>query len=188
VMPTEAPDPPACPLTDPVVLDPPLPVAGPRSLDTLPVPNRRDREVARSEILEAQVSGMMRTLAAGQVYWIPNFGLHVTRSGPNELTVIEGVKRETVTSRLVIFREVCRRLGVVFRIMDHAIFPPESPEDMVWANAWKPSPPLDKEATRYEPRTADTDALAAPSLAPLYREAEARLPPRAPRATGMEVV
>ncbi|RJV02652.1 MAG: hypothetical protein DWC11_01005 [Candidatus Poseidoniales archaeon] len=181
-------DPPPSPPLDLPVLDPPMPVAGPRSSDSLPAPNRRDREVARSDLLEAQVMRMMRTLAAGQVYWIPNFGLHVTRSGPSELTVIEGVMRETVTSRLVILNEVCRRLGVVFRIMDHAVFPPEAPEDMVWANAWKPMPPLDVQHPRYEPRSTDDSMRSSPSLAPLFLEAEAKLTPRAQDASSMEVV
>lgn len=163
-------------------------VAGPRPPDTLPLPSERDRLVARSDLLEAQVSGMMRTLAAGQVHWIRNFGLHITRSGPNEITVIEGVMRESVTSRLIILNEVCKRLGVTFRIMDHAVFAPESPEDMVWANAWKPSPPLASHPSPFEPRLTVDEAISTPSLASLCTAAEAALSPRVHDASSMEVV
>lgn len=165
-----------------------LPLAGPRPADALPAPNERDRWIARSDLLEAQVTGMMRTLAAGQVHWIRNFGLHVTRSGPNEMTVIEGVMRETVTSRLVILNEVCKRLGVVLRIMDHAVFAPDSPEDMAWARAWKPSPPLGMGEEPYERRCTGPEASSEPSLAPMFIAAEAALAPQARDASSMEVV
>lgn len=187
-MQTNPSDPTASPPVDPPVLDPPLPVAGPRSSDAIPAPNERDSWIARSDLLEAQVTGMMRTLAAGQVHWIRNFGLHVTRSGPNEMTVIEGVMRETVTSRLVILNEVCKRLGVVLRIMDHAVFAPDSPEDMAWAKAWKPSPPLGMKEEPYERRCLGHEAPSEPSLAPMFNAAEAALAPQARDASSMEVV